>query len=124
MGSARGKQSSVYIRTTAHVCGLRVWYSSVCNMCAHTTVDEQFSTCSQQHVLHTPYTCVHMQIEYCEVLLMPGSIADCSALLLPNSLTCCTITYVLFTVMKLTVTTVYGLHTSVHVHSEGGLGFS
>ena len=42
----------------------------------HITVDEQLSTCSQQHMLHTPYTCVYMQIEYCEVLLIPVGIAD------------------------------------------------
>ena len=67
-------------------------FRSVLFQCVHTctyvTLDEQFSTCTQQHVLHTPYTYVYMQIKYCEVLLIP---VGYNRLQYFVTFTCCTI---------------------------------
>ena len=82
--------------------GFGVCYSSVCiHVRTYVTLDEQFSTCTQQHVLHTPYTYVYMQIKYCEVLLIPGGYNRLQYFV---TFTCCTIMYVVLTVLKLTVT--------------------
>ena len=69
--------------------------------CTYVTVYVQLSTCTQQHALHTPYTSVYIQIEYSEVLLMPGAYSRFQYIV---TFTCCTIMYVMFTVLKLTVT--------------------